>query len=461
LLFKKCSSNKSALLINLIIFIILPLLITNFILVMTNTLTYQLIELGVFFVFGTILAVIISNHYYNTIFSGVLQIKSQLDSLSNLISIEKSSNDSSWPSMIQSIKNLTNTFVDIHNLNHSLIENINSGIIVVDADTNIRTFNRVAERIFNVKAADIIGKPYKDLFGSKNNQPDLLTITMLTGKSFSEDEYNVTIQNNSYSLSMFTCQLKNSYGEVMGGLATFRDITKQKQLEEEVRRSEKLAIVGELAAGTAHEIRNPLTSVKGFIQLIKTKFSPEDPAQEYINIMTSEIDRINSIIGEFLLLSKASQPSLKIMSIEQILDEIILLIESEAILKNVKIYKDYTGYSLPKVKVNTEQIKQVFLNLTTNAMAAMTQGGELNINAAYSPAERMITVRFKDNGVGIAAENLEKIFNPFFTTKETGTGLGLTVSYRIIQNHGGIMLVESEIGKGTSFTVKLPVGFEN
>jgi signal transduction histidine kinase len=220
--------------------------------------------------------------------------------------------------------------------------------------------------------------------------------------------------------------------------------------------TEKLAIVGELAAGMAHEIRNPLTSIRGFLQLLQTKFDPQALEQEYFAIMFDELDRINNIIKEFLSLSKPSQPQLQITPFGQLVAEALLLAEQEAIMHEVKLVQ-HLAPELPLLCLDPGQMKQVILNLTSNAIQAAGPGGEV-IVASYldAPAGQVVTT-IQDNGPGIPPEQLKLIFEPFYTTKENGTGLGLTLSNRIVASHGGKIEVTSKVGEGSCFSIYLPV----
>ncbi|MGI9860274.1 ATP-binding protein [Moorella naiadis] len=220
--------------------------------------------------------------------------------------------------------------------------------------------------------------------------------------------------------------------------------------------TEKLAIIGELAAGMAHEIRNPLTSIRGFLQLLQSKYDPHDAEQEYFNIMLDELDRINNIIKEFLSLSKPSPPQLQIVSFDQLVAEALLLAEQEAIMHEVKLEQHLTP-DLPLLCLDPAQIKQVILNLVSNALQAAGPGGKVIITTYLDEDDREIVTTIVDTGPGIAPEQLQLIFEPFYTTKENGTGLGLTLSNRIIAGHGGKIKVKSKVGEGSCFSIHLPV----
>jgi len=241
-------------------------------------------------------------------------------------------------------------------------------------------------------------------------------------------------------------------GETIGVYYMIRDITQERQTEERMKNQEKLLLVGELAAGIAHEIRNPLTSLRGFIQLFELE-ETSDIKKSRFNIMRLEIDRINEIVSELLILAKPSQEQYNLRSITDMLDNVIVLLEAQANLKDIQIKKAFES-ELPFVNCNSG-IKQVFINLLKNAMESMSDGGEIVVQATR--IRDNICIQIKDQGGGISDEHLSKLGQPFFTTKETGTGLGLMVSQRIVQNHGGTLLIKSGPGEGTIVEITLPL----
>jgi PAS domain S-box-containing protein len=231
------------------------------------------------------------------------------------------------------------------------------------------------------------------------------------------------------------------------------DITERKMSEQYLIRSEKLSVVGQLAAGVAHEIRNPLTALKGFTQLLHQN---SDDNRKYYEIMLTELERINYIVGEFMMLSKPhNRQQLKEHDLHRILMSIVPILESQAILHNVLIQID-TPASPPVVKCDENQIKQVLINLMKNAIEAMPHGGTVTVRFGEDASNRERTVYIEDQGEGMPPEILERLGEPFLTTKEKGTGLGLMVCYKIIQAHEGQMSVSSQPGQGTSVRLVLP-----
>ncbi|MBU7316323.1 PAS domain-containing sensor histidine kinase [Paenibacillus oleatilyticus] len=232
-----------------------------------------------------------------------------------------------------------------------------------------------------------------------------------------------------------------------------RDITDAEKARELLEHSEKLSLVGQLAAGIAHEIRNPLTAIKGFIQLLKSNASDKP---YYYDIISSEINRIEEIIGEMLVLSKPKEAQIRPQDIRPLIGHVATLIDAQAIMNNIVIVTEYEE-DLPLLECDENQLKQVFINLLKNAVEAMPNGGKLTLQVAAEAGGRQIAVRVIDQGCGIPAEKLASIGQPFYTTKEQGTGLGMMVSMKIIENHDGTMSIASEEGQGTKIEIRLPV----
>ncbi|OCT15037.1 hypothetical protein A8709_13035 [Paenibacillus pectinilyticus] len=231
--------------------------------------------------------------------------------------------------------------------------------------------------------------------------------------------------------------------------SVIRDTSARKRNEELLERTEKLSTIGQLAAGVAHEIRNPLTALKGFTQLLKSKYS--DP---YFTIMLEELNRINLIVNEFMLLSKPSISDMKPNHIKILIDNVIILLQAQAISNSVLIVNEFTE-NMPPISCDPNQLKQVFINIIRNAIEAMPNGGNLTIHSEETPEK--LFIRFIDQGNGIPKEQLAKLGQPFFTTKEKGTGLGLMVCYNIIEAHKGTMFIESEQGRGTTVNTIFPI----
>ncbi|WP_198420977.1 ATP-binding protein [Bacillus timonensis] len=229
-----------------------------------------------------------------------------------------------------------------------------------------------------------------------------------------------------------------------------RDITEVKKGEEFIQQSDKLTMVGEMAAGIAHEIRNPLTSLKGFVQLLQA-----EKTNAYSEIMVSEIDRINTIVDEMLLLAKPKKLQLRKQKITNVLNEVVFLLDTQAILHNIQIKTSYHDLKGVFIHCEENKLKQVFINILKNSIEAIEDGGLIDISVYSKGGNAMIHIA--DNGSGIPADKLPRIGRAFYTTKEKGTGLGLMICQTIIQEHGGQMAINSVENEGTTVEISLPI----
>lgn len=240
-------------------------------------------------------------------------------------------------------------------------------------------------------------------------------------------------------------------GKIAGIIGYGKDVTKLRQAEERLRRTEKLSVVGELSASVAHEIRNPLTSLKGFVQIMQVE---DEKHQFYYQIMQDELDRINHIVGELLLLAKPQDIFFTKADIQTILFNVISLLKTEASMHNVEI-EFLLKSDVFMIECEPNQLKQLFINIIKNAIEASAPGGKVTIN--LQSVDDHVTILVKDNGCGMSEERLNKIGEPFYSSKEKGTGLGLTVSFKIVQSHNGSIHFNSQKGEGTEAVIKLPV----
>jgi len=224
------------------------------------------------------------------------------------------------------------------------------------------------------------------------------------------------------------------------------------EIEEQLRRADRLSALGELSAGMAHEIRNPLGSIKGTAEILRDGVAPDDPKQEFAEILIREVDRLNRVLEDFLRFARPEPVEHGSFVLQEVVGDVLGLTQQQAARNNVVVTVDL-GDDI-EIPGRGEQIKQALLNLVLNALQAMPNGGSLKVSLRTSPNEVYILV--SDSGPGIALEDRERIFNPFVTTRDSGTGLGLAITQRIIQGHGGRIILESRPGQGASFTVCLP-----
>ena len=226
------------------------------------------------------------------------------------------------------------------------------------------------------------------------------------------------------------------------------------QTEEQLRRADRLSALGELSAGMAHEIRNPLGSIKGAVEIIKDDYAPDEAKYEFIQILLKETDRLNHIVQEFLGFARPKNPEFQFVDLNDSIDSVLTLTAQEARKAGVTVEKKLDP-AVGRRSLDAGLLKQAFLNLVLNAIQAMPRGGVLTVESGLRNGA--VEVKIADTGVGISEEDRKKLFSPFFTTKKNGTGLGLAITYRIIQNHRGTIDVASKRGKGATFTVTIPV----
>ena len=245
-----------------------------------------------------------------------------------------------------------------------------------------------------------------------------------------------------------------------------RLLQREKELKESqaiLRRADRLSSLGLLTAGLAHEIRNPLVAIRTFTQLLPERYEDAEFREGFQGLALKEVDRICGLINDLLSFARPSKPNVAPENVNDVVDNVARILEAQSKEKNVDITREFAE-DLPKAWIDREQTKQVFMNLILNAIQAMTNGGTIVISTRLSAKNDVelireyVQIEIRDTGIGIPAEDLEHIFDPFFTSKEEGSGLGLAVSHQIVQEHGGLVTVESTVGKGTSFFVHLPVG---
>ncbi|GKU75899.1 ATP-binding protein [Paenibacillus sp. L3-i20] len=349
------------------------------------------------------------------------------------------------------------SFEEEKNKYENILQHLDSGIALFDSDGFLLFINVQMAKVLDIPRKTLAGRNIKQiLLHRKLNIQTRRTILRLYREIFLKRNryYEFQHKDGKHLLATVT------YGDQLDGdfLFSVKDVSEYKQIEQSAMQNDKLAMLGKIAAAIAHEIRNPLTSIRGFIQLLRP-YLLEVGKEEYARIILTEIDRANDIIYEFLNSSKPSAPMKQSTSIEHLIREVVMLTESEALLRNCEISME-SYHSKALVSIDIKQVKQVILNIVKNSLDAVEEVQSerrgridivLTVNGQYAE------VLIKDNGKGIDKTTMGKLFDPFFTTKQEGTGLGLSVSYRIIRNHGGTIRVDSEVGSGTKFIIYLPL----
>ncbi|MEH7275729.1 ATP-binding protein [Neobacillus vireti] len=337
-----------------------------------------------------------------------------------------------------------------------IFDNSIEGLILWNEANQIVDINGSAEKIFGLPKDRLLGQSLLDLFNQvgEKKQEIINHIEQVTKNG--EQYSTIVIKWNDGRLRHFDYSTKRGILEGLN-LTVIIDVTEKADMQEQLRKSERLNIIGELAAGIAHEIRNPMTALKGFIQLLEPSIRAEHSM--YYDVITSELARIDSIINEFLILAKPQEIRFTEKDICQIMRETVDLLSAQAVLYNVQFSTFYEDF-LPSIFCEPNQLKKVFINLIKNAIEVMPSGGTITIKINQFD-DQFIQISIRDTGIGIPKEKLNKLGEPFYTTKETGNGLGLMVSYRIIEEHNGYIHVESEEGIGTIFKIVLPYRHES
>jgi two-component system, sporulation sensor kinase E len=339
----------------------------------------------------------------------------------------------------------------------AFIKGVNLGVILIDMDFLLVDISDTACRVLGVQRDRVLGRPMEEVFAAVPIQYQLVQRTLLDGIVVKNHAISWTNDQERHELIMDSSLLKDQEGRTVGAYVMFKDVSNLRSLEQQVQRSDRLAMIGQIAAGTAHEIRNPLTSIKGFLQVLKKTLRDNGMEKEYgyTELMLSEIDRINDLVSEFLLLSKPKHTTMTKIDVAAVIREILPIINNEAILHGVTV-EYQSALDLPNIVADRELLKQVFINICKNGIEAMgADGGILTITEKVDAEEQRLNVLIQDTGPGIPSFLIDKIFDPFFTTKEEGTGLGLSVCQRIVHDIGGALRVSSK-GYGTIFVVSIP-----
>ncbi|MCX6355491.1 MAG: ATP-binding protein [Candidatus Aureabacteria bacterium] len=357
-----------------------------------------------------------------------------------------------------------------------LMNNLTSGVVAVDLNSRITAFNSRAESILRMPVTETVGRSIVILPAELRI---ILKDTLEQRESFSAEEVVLKIDGNKeLPLAVSSSIFNSADGKTLGALIVFSDLTDRKVLEAEMRRADRLASLGTLAAGMAHEIKNPLVSLKTFTQLLPQKYFDREFREDFAKLASQEVDRINYLVEQLLDFARPSSPMFKSTDLSEILNNTLFLLATKIHEQNIDIRKEI-GKTPLMVMADGDQLKQVFLNIIINALQAMEHFGTIIVKVAKilpeeplagairggGIAKRLYTLRtsgsavieVSDTGKGIDPKDLPHLFDPFFTTKEAGVGLGLAIAHSIIEEHGGIIDVKSRVGEGTTFSITLPL----
>ena len=337
-----------------------------------------------------------------------------------------------------------------------ILDNLPEGIISIDSKGEVTELNRTAAKLLELDPDKVKGKFFQEAFPSEEGNNSFL---LFLEKGLRERE--IPFQEVKISLpgkrsSTFWTRVSPSGNDM---LVVLKDLKTVKNIRDQLRKAEQLAALGTLASGVAHEVRNPLGSLRGLTELISEDLSPDDPKRLYTENMLKEIDRLNHLVEDILNFAQNPMSSLEPTDISQILSHCISLARYNFPDKNITV-KEIHQPGLPLIQADQERLIQVFLNIMGNAFEASPDKGRIEVESKESRERGNLIVTISDSGPGITTESLPLVFDPFYTTKEKGTGLGLSIAQNIITAYGGSMEVESVPGQGATFSVVLPISAE-
>ncbi len=338
-----------------------------------------------------------------------------------------------------------------------LLETMDNAVISVDNKGNIKTFNRKSEEIFGKKKEEVLNKDCQAVLNLKINGKCLLKECLLEKKNITQEIILEEKGLKKKILDLNTSFLTDELGNITGIVAVIRDVTEIKNLNEEMARHKRLVALGKLSAGIAHEIRNPLSSIRGLAQFVYNSFSKTDERKEDLNTIVQEVDRLNKLVVQVLDFAKLKKLNLTRFSLNDLIRKIAELFELEIKDKQIKFSLKLSP-DISQIQADEDQVRQILMNVIINAIQAILNEGEIKIKTekVLLKEEPAIKLIIEDSGIGIPEKDFNQIFDPFFSTKEKGSGLGLSIAYKLIEAHQGEIKVESKEGEGTKFVIFLP-----
>jgi PAS domain S-box-containing protein len=360
-------------------------------------------------------------------------------------------------------------FTEVQNAklyNETLVQNLTIGVVAADTDGKITVFNQEAEQITGLTRVNR-GRIIDDLPAPLRT---IIRTTLATSERQEDREASFQVGEEEVYVRASSAIFRGQERELLGALMVITDITTLKKMEEQIRRTDRLASLGTLSAGMAHEIKNPLVSIKTFAQLLPERYAESDFRETFSGLIVHEINRIDTLVNQLLRFARPTKPLLRPMHLHETLEKTLLLVQHRLYQKEISVIRSWNAPT-DMIRADSDQLEQVFLNFFLNAMDAMKRGGQLTVETEIRTADPLISqlsvngaqaeealcISIRDTGEGIKPADIPHVFDPFFTTKDHGTGLGLSVVHGIVQEHGGQIEVESELSKGTVFRIYMPL----
>jgi len=353
-----------------------------------------------------------------------------------------------WRQSEEQLQRKTIDYDELEKMNRTILSHISSGLMLINPNGKIRSFNRAATTITGLSLQDVYDQDAAQMF------PGLIVGSTATSAPMRRSEgFFIKKTGTKLILGYATTPAKGNQGETLGILVTFQDLTQLKKIEEELQRTDRLAAVGRLAAGMAHEIRNPLASISGSVQLLMEAEHVQADDLRLMGIVVKEADRLNALLTDFLGFARPKKLLRESVNVASVLNQLTDMLVTDPRFKNIDIVKNYSDACI--IFLDQGQILQALWDLAINSVEAMQGQGQLIFDTILEPVPAIIV---EDNGPGISAEIKERIFEPFFSTKEHGTGLGLASVYSVLESHGGTVAVDRGTVGGARFTLQFAEG---
>ena len=356
-----------------------------------------------------------------------------------------------------SLESQRREFSDLQAFRDLIFQSVGSGLIAVNPAGRVTAFNRAAESITGVPERQALGQTWDALFGG---EVDLEEVRLAVASPGAQSlRYEIRLKRRDgleVPVGVSFWSLRSGEGEVVGLIGVCQDLSSIKRMEQRVRQADRLATIGRLSANIAHEIRNPLASLSGAIEALARELPPDSGRDRLVEIVLRESDRLNHIIRDFLEYARPAPMTPHPIDLAELLEEVLVLVEHGSLPAELKVVREF-GDALPAL-VDPQQLRQAIWNLCLNAVQAMPEGGELRLGGRLLPGSNPARMQLwvSDTGHGIAEADLAQIFEPFFSTKAEGSGIGLALVYRVVQDHDGQIEVRSQPGVGTTFVLTLP-----